>query len=104
MVMEVQNMDAIREYNVLVDFYTSTCAPCKAMHSVLEEISNEFSNIKIAKVEVTKNPEASQIYGVMSVPTVMILQDSKVKEVSRGFMNKNLIVQMIKRNLNGHAW
>lgn len=104
MVMEVQNMESIREGNVLVDFYTSTCAPCKAMHPVLEELSKEFQNIKIAKIDVTKNHEASQKYGVMSVPTVVLLQDSKVKEVSRGFMNKGSLVQMIKRNLNGHAW
>lgn len=103
MVMEVQDIKAINKGPVLIDFYTNTCAPCKAMNPALEEISNEFSNVKVAKIDVTKNPEASQKYGVMSVPTLMMMEDSKVKEISRGFVNKKLLVQMIKRNFNGHA-
>jgi thioredoxin 1 len=97
MVVDVENLDAIREGNCVVDFYTSTCAPCKAMHPMLEELSEEFSQVKVARVEVTQNPVVSQAFGVMSVPTVMFLQNGTVKETSRGFQPKNALKQMIQK-------
>jgi thioredoxin 1 len=84
MVVEVTNVDDIRKGNVLVDFYTSTCAPCRALHSVLEEISQEFTNLKITKIDVVQNPDMAQRFAVMSVPTVMFMQDDKVKETMMG--------------------
>lgn len=103
MVVEVNDINTIKRGNVLVDFYTSTCGPCRALNPVLEEISEEFKDLKVAKVEVTKNPAASQIFGVMSVPTVMFIQDSHVKEVTRGFSTKDRIKSMVRKYLrNGH--
>lgn len=98
MIEEVKNIDKIKNGNVLVDFYTATCGPCRAMNPVLEDISQEFTDVRVAKVEVTKNPEASQMYGVMSVPTVMFLKDSKVKAVSMGYSDKSKIRSMIVSN------
>lgn len=99
MVVEVENIDVIKKGDVLVDFYTQSCAPCKAMIPVLEEISKEFTNLKVAKIEVTRNPTASQMFGVMSVPTLMFMSDSRVMETSRGFQNKNSIKAMLSRNM-----
>ena len=97
MVTEVKDMDAIKDGNVLVDFYTTTCGPCLAMNPVLEEISREYDNLKIAKIEVTKNPKMSQQFGVMSVPTIMFLKNSKVQEISQGFRGKEAILTIIKK-------
>jgi thioredoxin 1 len=97
MVVEVTNVDDIRKGNVLVDFYTSTCAPCRALHSVLEEISQEFTNLKITKIDVVQNPDMAQRFAVMSVPTVMFMQDDKVKETMMGYSNKESIKGMIKK-------
>jgi thioredoxin 1 len=104
MVVEVDNIDTIKNGNVLVDFYTTTCGPCRALNPVLEEIDQEFDNVQVAKIEVTRNPAASQVFGVMTVPTVMFLQDSQVKEVSQGFSGKADLTSMIKRHLNGHGF
>lgn len=104
MVMEVSDINTIKKGNFLVDFYTSACGPCKALNPVLEEISEEFENLKVAKIEVTKNPAASQVFGVMSVPTIMFMQDSQIKEVARGFSNKANILSMIRKYLrNGNG-
>ena len=104
MVVEIQDVDALNTGNILVDFYTAACAPCRAMHPVLEEISEEFQGVTIAKVEVTKNPQASQKFGIMSVPTLMVLQDSKIKEVTRGFQSKATITAMLEKHVGkkGH--
>jgi len=78
MVHEVTNLSAVRNGNCVLDFYTTTCAPCKALHPVLEEISDEFKDVTVGRVEVTKNPVLSQAFGIMSVPTVMVLQNGKI--------------------------
>ena len=83
--------------NVIVDFYTKTCGPCRALHPVLEEISNEFRNLTVTKVEVTQNPDLSQMFGVMSVPTVIFMKDSKVKHVSQGFSTKENFKLLVRK-------
>lgn len=98
MVVEVSDLSSIQKGNVLVDFYTTSCGPCRAMHPMLEEMSKEFQNVTIAKVEVTKNPLASQMFGVMSVPTMMVLKDSKVQEVSMGFSDKKKIRSLLEKH------
>lgn len=99
MVTEVTSVDSIRKGNVLVDFYTTTCGPCKAMSPILEEISKEFADLKVAKVEVTNNPDVSQMFGIMSVPTVIFMKDCQVKQVIRGFSTKEALKTMVKQNI-----
>jgi thioredoxin 1 len=99
MVTEVTSMEAIRKGPVLLDFYTTTCGPCRAMHSIFEEISNEFAGVKVAQVEVTRNPEVSQMFGIMSVPTVIFMQDCQVKEVIRGASTKKNLESMVKKHI-----
>jgi thioredoxin 1 len=99
MVVEIDNVNDLQVGNVLADFYAPSCAPCKALSPVLEEISKEYTNITFAKVEVTRNPEASQLYGVMSVPTLIFFKDSKIKEVSKGLQSKNSIKAMLERHV-----
>ena len=97
MVTEVTDVDAISEGNVLVDFFTNTCAPCRAMNPILEEISEEFNNIKVAKVDVARNPGVSQMFGIMSVPTIIFMRNRKVRETVRGLSNKKALTTMIRK-------
>ncbi len=95
MVTEVSNVSALGVGNVLVDFYTKTCAPCRAMNPILNEISEEYDNVEVAKVDVTQNPEVSQMFGVMSVPTIIFMKNRKVRETLTGISNKKTVVNMI---------
>lgn len=99
MIAEVNNVDAISKGNVLVDFYTSTCAPCRALSPILEEISKEFETLKIAKIDVSRNPDMSQMFGIMSVPTVIFMKDKKVKQTLTGLSNKETLTSMVKKHL-----
>ena len=99
MVTEITSMEAIRRGPVLLDFYTSTCGPCRTMNPILEEISKEFSSLKVAKVEVTQNPEVSQMFGVMSVPTIILMQDCQVKQVIHGASSKESLKTMVKKHI-----
>jgi len=97
MVKEIADVNEINRGNVLVDFYTRTCAPCKALNPILEELSEEFQDMKIAKVDVSDNPEISQTFGISSVPTIIFMKDCQVKEIVRGLSSKNALVSMARK-------
>jgi len=86
--------------NVLIDFYTSSCVPCRALNPILDEIAQEFNDLKIAKIDVTQNPEVTQMFGVMSLPTVIFMKDRKVKHVFRGLSTKETISSMIRNHIS----
>jgi len=98
MVTEVHDVSAISEGDVLIDFYTPSCGPCKAMNPILEEISEEFNNVKVAKVDVVRNPDVSQMFGIMSVPTIIFMKNRSVKDTILGLSNKKALTSMIKKH------
>lgn len=57
----------------LVDFFATWCAPCKAMHPVLEQLKEYMGEgIRIIKIDVDKNQALSNAYGIQSIPTLML--------------------------------
>lgn len=97
MVTEVRDVSAVSEGNVLIDFYTPSCGPCRAMNPILEEIDEEFEDLTVAKVDVAQNPDFSQMFGIMSVPTIIFMKNRSVKDTIRGLSNKKTLTSMIKR-------
>lgn len=81
---------------VLVDFYASWCTPCKMLSPVLEEISREHPEIKVRKVDISKEQELVQYYQIFSVPTLLLFQDGKPVKTSLGFQPKKMIKEMLK--------
>lgn len=82
---------------VFIDFYADWCAPCRVTSPIIEELSNEFTNIKFLKVDVDKNPELAQQYSVFSIPTFMIFKDGKVVSQFVGAMGKEGFINEIKK-------
>ncbi len=99
MVTEVTDMNAISDGNVLIDFYADSCGPCRALNPILEEIAQEFDDLKVAKIDVTSNPEASQRFGVMGLPTVIFMKNRQVKQTLRGLSTKETILSMLRENM-----
>ena len=67
------------EKPVLVDFTAEWCGPCKMMKPILEEIHDKMSDaIRIIKVDIDRSPQASAIYNVNSVPTLILFQKGNI--------------------------
>lgn len=63
----------------LVDFFATWCAPCKAMHPVLEQLKEDVGEeIRIIKIDVDKNQALSNAYGIQSIPTLMFFKSGKM--------------------------
>ena len=88
---EVLNADK----TVLVDFWASWCGPCKMLSPVIEEIADERSDIKVGKVNIDEYPELAQKYGVMSIPTVLVIKDGEEVNKSVGAVPQKALLDLI---------
>jgi thioredoxin 1 len=70
------------ETPVLVDFWAEWCVPCHMVSPVVEEIGNEKGEtLKVAKLNIDENPQATRTYGVMSIPSLILFKGGQ--EVAR---------------------
>ena len=88
--------EEIKNNLTLVDFYAVWCGPCKMMHPVIEEIANNYSNLKIIKVDVDKHQELARNYSVMSIPTLILFKDGQIVEKNIGFTPSVTLESWIK--------
>jgi len=87
---------------VMVDFWASWCFPCKMAAPVIEELSEEYKGkLKVGKLDVDKNPQTTQKYGIMSIPTVIFFKDGKEVKREIGFPGKGGYEKLIKEVMNG---
>lgn len=90
---EVLNSDKL----VLIDFYADWCGPCRMMSSVIDEIAEEMADkIKVGKINVDENQDLAMEYGIMSIPTIVMIKDGKAVKNLVGVRDKNEIKDTLK--------
>lgn len=81
---------------VLLDFWAPWCGPCRMVGPILDEIAQERSDIKVGKVNVDEQPELAGQFGVMSIPTLVVIKDGKVIDQAIGARPKDQILGMLR--------
>ncbi|MBR7032175.1 MAG: thioredoxin [Clostridia bacterium] len=80
---------------VLIDFWASWCGPCRMMSPVIDEIAAETDSIKICKVNVDDEPSIAAKYGIMSIPTLLVVENGEVTGKSVGAVPKENVLALI---------
>ena len=80
---------------VLVDFWASWCGPCRMIAPILEELSQEREDIKVCKVNVDEESELAGQFGVMSIPTLVVMEQGRVVNQAVGARSKAAILDML---------
>ena len=88
---EVMNSDK----PVLLDFWAPWCGPCRMVVPIVEEIARERKDIKVGKINVDEQPELASQFGVMSIPTLVVMKDGKIVNQAMGARPKNAILGML---------
>ena len=88
---EVLNSDK----KVLLDFWAPWCGPCRMVVPIVEEIAKERQDIKVGKINVDEQPELAAQFGIMSIPTLVVIKNGKVVNQAMGARAKSAILAML---------
>ena len=79
----------------ILDLYAEWCAPCKAMGKILDNLKEEYPEIKIEKVDIDKEHDIVSTYNVRSIPYVVIFKEDEIIYQGSGIINKEKILNII---------
>ncbi|MGI6181949.1 MAG: thioredoxin [Agathobaculum sp.] len=80
---------------VLLDFWASWCGPCRMVSPIVDQIAEERTDIKVGKINVDEQGDLAQQFGVMSIPTLIVMKNGKVVNRAVGAMPKANILALL---------
>ena len=101
--MPAMNINKNNFQNVLLDFWASWCAPCRMVVPIIEEIANEREDIKVGKINVDEQPELASKFGIMSIPTLVVMKNGKIVQQVSGARPKDAILRMLFNDTAAHT-
>ena len=80
---------------VLIDFWATWCMPCRMIAPVVEEIAEERTDIKVCKIDIDDQQELASMFQIMSIPTLVVLENGNIKNKAVGVQPKEEILKML---------
>ena len=90
-----QNEVLNSEKKVLLDFWAPWCGPCRMVVPIVEEIADERPDIKVGKINVDEEAELASQFGIMSIPTLVVIENGKIVNQTTGAKPKDEILAML---------
>ncbi len=85
---------------VVIDFYATWCGPCKKLSPILDELASEYAGqVEFYKVDVDKEQELASVFGIQSIPLVLLIPQSGKPSAIQGLETKEYIKQSIDTSL-----
>ncbi len=97
---EAEVIHASMDQPVLVDFWAPWCAPCRSLGPILDNIANEFAGrLKVAKINTDEEPQLAGIFGIRSLPTVVLMKDGQPVDHFMGAQPEGTIREWLRPHL-----
>lgn len=90
---EVMNSDK----TVMIDFWASWCAPCRMVAPIIDQLAEEVTTAKIGKVNIDEERGLAEKFGIMSIPTMVVIKNGKVVDTVVGVRRKSELKELIER-------
>ena len=84
------------EKPVLIDFYADWCGPCKMLSPIVEQVASENTNVKVVKINIDDEQDLAINYGVMSIPTLVVIKNGQETDRVVGLIEKSEVEKLIK--------
>lgn len=88
--------DAVKTGVTVVDFWAPWCGPCKMIHPIVEELSNDMDDVEFAKLNIDEAQQVAMKYQVMSIPTLIVFKNGSPQETIIGVTPKEKIKKKIQ--------
>ena len=82
---------------VLIDFWAVWCGPCQMMSPIVDEVAEETDDVKFCKVNVDDEPQLAAMFGIQSIPTLALIKNGKMIDVSIGLLTKDELINFINK-------
>jgi putative thioredoxin len=97
---EADVLEASQSTPVLVDFWATWCGPCKTLGPMLEKLAAEYNGaFRLAKVDVDKNQELAGMFGIRSIPTVMLVKNGQIADGFAGALPEGQLREFLSRHV-----